>query len=136
VSTDQERFDELCYYTLAHGDSSFIHQHVVDAFAAQTISEFDKPIKLTFSLVGLYLHVEKLLTGKQVQEAHMRLARTKQTWPTFVIPATRGSITVDEVVDAAPGPERDQMIHRWCESVWAAYCGNRDLVIKLLNEQP
>jgi len=134
MATDHERFDELCFYTLAHGDPSFIHQHVVDAFAAQTITENDKPIKLTFALVGLYLRVEKALSGKQVQEAHMRLARQKRTWPTFSLPVLRGDISVDEVLNCAPGPERDLMIHRWCASVWAAYSGNRERVQQLLGE--
>ena len=43
--TDQAAYEELCYYTLAHGDPAFIHQHVVDAFAAQTADENIKPIK-------------------------------------------------------------------------------------------
>lgn len=36
MASEQETYNELCYYTLSHGDSSFIHQHVVDAFAAQS----------------------------------------------------------------------------------------------------
>src|SRR6478736_2672756 len=73
--TPQDSFNELCYYTLAHGDPSFIHQHVVDAFAAQNADEQTKPIKLTFALVGLYLYVEKGFSGKRVQRVHMALAQ-------------------------------------------------------------
>jgi hypothetical protein len=36
-----------------HRDPSFIHQYVVDAFAAQQADEQTKPMKLTFALVGL-----------------------------------------------------------------------------------
>ena len=32
-------YHELCCYTLSHGHPSFIHQHVVDAFAAQDAPE-------------------------------------------------------------------------------------------------
>jgi hypothetical protein len=38
IASEQDVYDaynELCCYTLAHGDASFIHQHVVDAFAAR-----------------------------------------------------------------------------------------------------
>ena len=28
-------YDELCAYTIANADPAFIHQHVVDAWAAQ-----------------------------------------------------------------------------------------------------
>src|SRR5262245_51287656 len=77
----QDAFHELCYYTLSHRDPSFIHQHVVDAFAAQHSDAGTKPIKLTFTLVGLYLHVEKQFSGKHVQQVHMELARQKRGWP-------------------------------------------------------
>jgi hypothetical protein len=51
----------------------------------------------------------------------MRLARHRKDWPRFTPPADRGSIRVDDVIAAAPGAERDTMIRRWCESVWAAW---------------
>src|SRR5688500_4296697 len=54
----QDRYEELCCYTLAHGHAAFIHQHVVDAQAAQAAGEHTKPIAITFALAGLYLHVE------------------------------------------------------------------------------
>lgn len=134
MQTDQQAFEELHYYTLAHNDPSFIHQHIVDAFAAQNNSENDKPIKLTFALVGLYLHVEKHFTGRQVQLAHMKLGRNKQKWPTFVVPINCGLITIQDVVATPAGPDRDQMIHLWCESVWKAYSENRQIVINLLEK--
>jgi len=59
MNDKEHDFYELCCYTLAHDDPSFIHQHVVAAFAAQHAQENDKPIKLTFALAGLYLHVER-----------------------------------------------------------------------------
>jgi Family of unknown function (DUF5946) len=134
MSAEHDTYDELCCYTLALGDPSFIHQHVVDAFGAQASTETDKPIKLTFALVGLYLHVEKQFTGRQVQLAHMKLARHKQTWPVCPLPQTRGKITVSEVMAAPAGPERDRMIHQWCVSVWEAFGDNRPLITKLLAE--
>jgi hypothetical protein len=134
MNIEQHVYDELCYYTLAHGDPSFIHQHVVDAFGAQTYNESDKPIKLTFALVGLYLRIEKQFTGKQVQLAHMKLARHKQTWPVFSLPQSRGLITVKDVMAAPAGPERDRMILQWCISIWEAFCDNQPLIVKLLTE--
>jgi hypothetical protein len=112
MKNDQDIYTELCYYTQAHGEAPFIHQHVVDAFAAQTAKENDKPIKLAFALVGLYLHVEKQFNGRQVQLAHMQLGREKQAWPVFSLPGERGAVTVADVMDAPAGPERDEMIHQ------------------------
>lgn len=57
--TPDDICNELAYYTFAHPDPPFIHQHLVDAFAAETADESTKPMKITFALIGLYLHVEK-----------------------------------------------------------------------------
>jgi hypothetical protein len=121
MASHQQEYDELCCYKLAHGDPSFIHQHVVDAYAAQTTDSSDKPIRLTFALVGLYLHVDKQLSGKQVQRVHMLMARRKTTWPSFPLPADRGSLTAADVLAVPPGTERDKAIDEWCRSVWNAF---------------
>lgn len=113
--------DELSFYTLAHRDPSFIHQYVVDAYAAQCADEHSKPIKIAFALAGLYLHIEKKCSGKDVQRAHMRMAKKRKSWPTFVLPDRRGDITAADVLAVPPGPERDAMIDAWCVSVWDAY---------------
>jgi hypothetical protein len=116
-----EAYNELTYYTLSHRDPSFIHQEIVDAYAAQTADNDTKPIKITFALIGLYLYVEKGFTGKQVQNAHMQLAKMNKQWPSFSLPANKGDITALEVIKTNPGKERDLMIHKWCQSVWKAY---------------
>jgi len=121
AASEQEQYDELAYYTLAHSDPGFIHQNIVDAFAAQTATEADKPIKIAFALVGLYLCSVKGRTGRQAQLAHMRLAKYEKDWPRFAPPADRGAIRVGDVIAAAPGVDRDAMIRQWCESVWAAW---------------
>ncbi len=115
-------FHQLSFYTLAHPDPVyFIHQHAVDAFAVQTADENTKSIKLTFGLIGLYLFLEKRYTGKQVQNAHVKLSQNKKVWPLLALPKHRGTITVSDVLQAEEGEPRDQMIKTWCESVWAAY---------------
>ena len=134
VTAEQQAYNELCYYTLAHGDPSFIHQHVVDAFAAQSADERDKPIKLTFALVGLYLHVEKQLSGKQVQRVHMQLGRQKRRWPMLTLPTDRGAINATSVMAAPAGTDRDKMIHQWCASVWEAFRESRQVVVDLLGQ--
>ncbi|MHB1863770.1 MAG: DUF5946 family protein [Gemmatimonadaceae bacterium] len=122
-------------YTLTHGDPAFIHQHVVDAWAAQHASPQSKPIGVFFALVGLYLHVERQFSGRQVQRVHMKLAQRKETWPVGVLPVARGAITALDVAAAAEGAARDATIHAWCESVWAAYAGSREPVVELLRER-
>lgn len=133
--TPDDAYHELCYYTLTLGDAAFIHQHVVDAFAAQQADEQTKPIKLTFALVDLFLHVEKQFSGKLVQRVHMDLARQKHVWPSFTLPQSRGDLTAVDVLAFPAGPQRDQAIDAWCTSVWEAYRDCRQTVIDLLREQ-
>lgn len=132
MSAEDDAYNELCCYTLNHGDSAFIHQHVVDAWNAQHATEQSKLIGVTFALIGLYLHVEREVTGKQVQRVHMKLARQKHAWPKFTLPAERGSMTAVDVMKSAPGPER--AIDAWCASVWDAFRSNREAVVALLKE--
>jgi hypothetical protein len=129
---EQEAYEALQYYTLAHGDPAFIHQLVVDAWTAQHADERTKPIAITFALVGLCLRVEWGFTGKQVQRAHMALARRKRTWPSFTLPHDRGSVTAAQVMAAPAGAERDRAIDAWCASVWSAFRESHRAVGELL----
>ena len=129
---DEIAYDELCGYTLTLGDVTFIHQHVVDAYAAQNADEGTKPIKVTFALVGLYLHVEKGFTGKQVQRAHQFLVRRKRVWPAFALPRDRGAMSASDVIAQPAGEKRDAAIHAWCVCVWEAFRDCHSTVAALL----
>lgn len=134
MTPEQDAYNTLCGYTLGLGDAGFIHQHAVDAFTAQHADGGSKPIAVAFALVGLYLLVEKGWTGRQVQQAHMRLARKRRPWPAFALPGDRGSLTAVDVMAAPEGAERDEAIHAWCASVWAAFAESRQAVADLLRE--
>ncbi len=135
MPTEQDLFNELTFYTLAHPDPAFLHQHAVDAFAAQLAGEHTKPITLVFGLIGLYLHLEWNYTGRQVQLAHMRMARQRKPWPRLPLPAQRGAIRVADVLHAAPGLDRDAMIHHWAASVWASYADARPQIVELAKSE-
>ena len=98
-------YDEVYVYTMSR--PGFILQHVVDAFVVQTATADTKPIAIVFGLVGLYLHVEKQFSGRQVQKAHMQLASRKREWPNLYLPDDRGSMTAAHVLAANAGSERD-----------------------------
>lgn len=132
MKSGQILYDELASYSLLHPDPAFIHQHVVDAYSAQTANSQTKPIKILFALIGLYLYLEKNYTGKEVQLAHMRIGMKRIEWPTFVLPEYRGSISVSDVVAVAPGKERDSEIRSWCTSVWNAYVDSHKKVADFL----
>ncbi len=133
--SEQEIFYKLSYYTLAHRDPSFIHQYIVDAFAAQCADENTKSIKLAFVLIGLYLHLVKNFSGKEVQQAHMKLAKQRKQWPIFNQPEHRGDITVYDVIATAEGSKRDKAIIKWSASVWESYKENHKKVADLVQTE-
>lgn len=136
--TTDDLYDQLAFYTLAHPDPSFIHQHVVDVYTAQNADDETKPIALVFALIGLYLHIEKGYTGKQVQRAHMQLANRTKTWSKLPLPTgrgdIRGDIRIEHVLAADPGPARDAMIERWCASVWKAFVASRPAIAAIARQ--
>ncbi len=105
MASDQELYNELAFYTLSHPDPSFLHQHLVDAFAAQHVDSQTKPIQTVFALIGLYLATEKGFTGKQVQRVHMELASRRKEWPRLTPPQEFGAITVSDVRATSAGRE-------------------------------
>lgn len=129
--TPHEALNQLSYCTLSHTGPDFIHQLVVDAFGAQEPSPNDKPIRLVFALVGLFLFVERGFSGRKVQQVHMTLGRVKRKWPSITIPEFRGTINATTVL-AASLDDRDRMIHEWCHCVWEAYARERATIEELL----
>lgn len=111
-------YGELTADTISKGDPGFVHQHCVDAYGAQHSGGHTKPITTAFSLVGLYLFVERDYTGTQVQRAHTTLGEQDRDWPELSPPPSPGETTVQTVVEADPGEERDRRIEEWAESVW------------------
>ena len=114
----QEMCDELYAYTLSRDRDEFIHQHVVDAYAAQHIGKDSKPIALAAALIGLFLFAERGYTGRQVQLEHMKLGNTMKTWPLFEAPEKYATLAVMDPLSAPPGPERDDKIKQWARAVW------------------
>lgn len=133
--SEQEMFYELSCYTQTHPDPSFIHQYAVDAFAAQYANENTKPITLVFALIGLYLHIEKNYSGKEVQWTHVKLAKHRKQWPMFNLPEYRGNITIHGVISAPEGPERDEIIEKWCVSIWGAYNESHEEIANLVQKE-
>jgi hypothetical protein len=133
-SADQNAYDELCAYTLTHTGPAFLHQHVIDAYAAQNATAHTTPLQLSFAVAGLYLHVERGFSGREVQRAHRTLSQRARTWPSFTPPADRGGMTVLDVLANPPGPVRDAAIDAWCAAVWLAYQRSGPVVVAFLEQ--
>jgi hypothetical protein len=111
----------LSAYTLSRGDPEFIHQHAVDAYGAQHAGSGSSNIGVAFALIGLHLALEKGLSGRQVQRAHMQLGSLKKSWPKLEPPSEPAKLTVLDVVNAAHGESRDQMLRQWAKAVWDSW---------------
>jgi hypothetical protein len=116
----------MCY-TVAKQDKEFIHQHAVDAYAAQHAGGTTRNITVAFGLIGLYLALEHGYTGKQVQRAHMRIAMFRKEWLRLEPPLRPASITVTGVL-AVPDREKNAMIHCWMEAVWENWADRQQWV--------
>lgn len=129
---------ELTGYTIAaaqtRSDERFIHQHFVDAYAAQHASDTQPPIRAAFALIGLYLACEKGYSGRQVQRMHVLLAKRSKQWPRFSPPASAGALTAQDVLRAEPGQPRDDALMRWACSVWQAWSDQHARVRALFDQ--
>ncbi|MBM7567628.1 DUF5946 family protein [Paenibacillus sacheonensis] len=123
-----ELYHQLSVYTSAHGYEAFIHQLALDAYGAQHCGGGMRPITAAFSLIGLYLVVERGFTGRQVQQAHMELGRLKADWPELALPPSSGGVTVQDVLQAEPGAARDAKIQAWVRSEWDRWAHVHDWV--------
>ncbi|EPZ44480.1 DUF5946 family protein [Alicyclobacillus acidoterrestris] len=123
-----EKYSELTAYTLSHRADDFIHQHVVDAYAAQHSGSGMKNISTLFALIGLYYAVEHGYNGRQVQRVHMLIARLKYPWDTLSLPQRSYSVTVMDVLHEPPGDKRDGAIREWMIDVWGCWSHQHEWV--------
>ena len=114
-------FSDLSCYTVSKQDPEFIHQHAVDAYEAQHAGGKTRNITVAFGLIGLYLALERGFTGRQVQLAHMQIARVRKNWPRLNPPDRPPSITVRDVLLEKTDDGRDRMIREWMVAVWDSW---------------
>lgn len=127
---NDELYNELAFYTLSHKGKDFIHQHLVDAYTIQTANENTKPIAIIYALAGIYLHVEKNYTGKEVQQAHLKMSKKSKVFPIIILPKNRGAITISDIIKIDDPKEKKVAIHKWCESIWQAFSSQHQIIIE------
>jgi hypothetical protein len=121
-------FSNLSCYTVSKQDAEFIHQNAVDAYEAQHAGGKTRNITVVFGLIGLYLALEKGFTGKQVQQAHMRIAKIRRDWPRLEPPVQAATLTIMDVLAAADGAGKDTMIRKWMIAVWDSWADRQEWV--------
>jgi hypothetical protein len=121
-------FSDLSCYSVSKRDAEFIHQYAVDTYEAQHAGGKTRNITVVFGLIGLYLALEKSYTGKQVQRAHVQIARVRKDWPRLDPPLRPAAITVLDVLGVSDGPDKDALIRRWMEAVWESWADRQEWV--------
>jgi hypothetical protein len=116
-----QAFSDLACYTIAKQDPVFIHQHAVDAYEAQHAAGITLNITVAFGLIGLHLALEKEYTGREVQQAHMQIAKIRKDWPRLEPPLQPAGLTASDVLITPLGPDRDAMIMQWAAAVWESW---------------
>jgi hypothetical protein len=129
-----EHFHALSAIHINEADSSFIHQIAVDCYGAQHTGGPAKPITAAYSLIGLCLHLEHGLTGKQVQAAHMSLARRPKTWPLLPAPTARYSVFVDSILACDSAIARTERIEAWALSTWKVWREQHEWVRSVIQD--
>lgn len=129
----RDLYNELSYYSLTHRDKDyFVHQHIVDAYSASHPSKEDKAVKLAFALIGLCLFVNYGYTGRQIQQAHMELAKTRKVWPLFKSPEKKSKITISDILKTTTYSSRDALIKDWAKEVWQTWQDQHKIVMEIV----
>lgn len=80
-----------------------------------------RPISTVFGLIGLHLALEKGYTGRQVQLAHMKIAKRRKDWPRLEPSSPGAELTVVSVLQATTDAEKERMLMSWAASVWKSW---------------
>lgn len=103
------------------------HQLTVDTFGAQHAGGGAPPIRVAYSLAGLWLALEHGFTAEDIRAVHRRMGHPTPSWPVFAPqpePPQRW-LTVLDVAEAGVRQHSDgghaRAAGQWAESVWAAW---------------
>ncbi len=134
MTAGQDAYAALTFYSLELQDAAFLHQHIVDAYSAQHADQTSRPMAIVFSLLGLYLYLEKGFTGRQVQRVHTLLASRRQHWIAPPLPPEPAPIGVAHVMAAPPGIEREAAVRAWCQAVWESWSHARPSIVAIARD--
>jgi len=116
------------------------HQLSVDTYCAQHADAAGSRIRVAYSLVGLFLALERGRTGLEVRQLHQRMGKPQADWPRFPRPADLGALTVLDVAVAGARARsvegHARAVARWARSVWAVWSGKHELVAALAARFP
>jgi hypothetical protein len=122
-------FHEVIGFEFQHPVMLRFHQMSVDAYGAQHGGGTAKPIRLAYSLAGLWLALEHGFSGDEVRAIHQRMGHPTPEWPDFDPVPAAGWTTVADVLHAGVR-RRSETGHAkatrdWAADVWCAWLRER-----------
>jgi len=126
---------EITGYESQHPELARCHQLTVDAYGAQHAGGGTKQIRVAYSLVGLYLALDRGISGIGVRTAHSLMGKPRPDWPVFDPAPVLAGLTVLDVAEA--GARADSVsghaaaVRRWAEMVWGSFAGRHADVVAL-----
>jgi hypothetical protein len=122
---------ELLHPTLA----GRCHQLTVDAYGAQHAGPPTGYVYVSYSLVGLYLALERGWSGTDIRALHQRMGHPDPSWPLFQRPLLTAGVTIADVAEAGARVGSVEghaaSVERWAKSVWSSWADQRAVVIGL-----
>jgi hypothetical protein len=113
-----------------------VHRLVVDAYAAQHPGEPGRRAEnsVALHLAALCMVLERELDPDYVHRALAGMAERERPFGWLDPPDSRGTVTVQEVLDAACGEERDARIRDWALDVWRAWKPHHEAIRAWLDQ--
>jgi hypothetical protein len=111
------------------------HQLSVDAYGAQHADASGTGIRVAYSLVGLYLALERGMNGLQVRRIHQSMGKPQPDWPHFPRPGSVGKLTALDVALAGARVSSVEghinAVQKWARSVWEAWSAQHQAIAGL-----
>jgi Family of unknown function (DUF5946) len=134
-------YGEITGFELNHiAELGRYHQLTVDAYGAQHANADGSGIRVAYSLVGLFLALERGMNGLAVRQLHQRMGKPGPSWPRFPRPDDTGRLTVLDVATAGARagsvPGHAGSVTKWASSVWQAWSAQHQTVAALAERFP
>jgi hypothetical protein len=107
---------------------------IVDCYSVQHDRYIHSGRSLAAHLTGVCIALEHGGDESLLRAVQQWLSGTREL-PKPAVPASRGDVTIDDVIRAAP-EERHAVVRRWAASSWAAWSAHQELARGWIKDAP
>lgn len=121
---------------------SEVHQLTVDTYCVQHAGGRHPAKSVTIHLAGLFAWHEMNIASREIAKYLQLFVRNYQKefnirgggeagWPIFALPKSAYDMRISDVQNCASASEHDDVVRKWCASVWRAWADHHDEIGKL-----